>query len=214
MYHIHITLILFHDCQFLDTHFGWQGTLLITSGLALHLCVVGLLMKPKTTKAKTRNIMNFKVFRIKCFWILLLNNMFLMLGFIIVSVHLPAYGETKGLSSSEAGYLISYGGVASLLGRVINLGLIFIPRVTSSLVYSACILICSVSTCLLPFCENYMMLVVYSCVYNASMGCLWVKLPLVILDILDEELLASALGYTYMFEAVGALIGAPIAGKL
>ena len=207
-----MAIIYLFNLQFLNDLYGWQGTLLITSGVAFHLCVVSLLIKPEKTKQTSTNIMNLKVFKDKCFWLLINCNMIFMFGFIIVSVHLPAYAETKGLDSNKASYLISYGGVASLLGRVITLAIAFIPRVTSSMVYIACIMICSLSTALLPFCENYLTLVIYSCIYNASMGCLFVKLPLVLIDILDSDLLASAIGYTLMFESCGTLIGAPIAG--
>ena len=185
--------------------------MLLTGGIAFNLCVVGMLMVPHQ-EDKTGNALNLKVFQIKSFWLLIINNFLFMFGYIIIAVNLPAYAKTKGIDPDKTSRLISFGGVANLIGRCLIFVFVFFPFVTSTMIYAACFLLCSVSTALVPFCNTYELLIIYNCVYNIAMGCLFSKLPLVIIEIVKEDLLASALGYILMAEAVGTLIGAPVAG--
>ena len=108
----------------MDGMYGWRGTTLITGAIVLNISMLGLLMKSPSKKHKKRDkssgIFNIKVFRNISFFLFLLNNVIFFFGHSIVSIHLPAYAMHHGVSQDMAAYLVSIGGVASLVGRIVG----------------------------------------------------------------------------------------------
>ena len=183
------------------------------------MCIFGLLMKSpqhkKDEELKTSSsVFNLKVFRNISFVFFCLNNSFFFFGQSIISVHLPAYAMSLNISQHKAAYLVSISGISSSCGRFFGSGLSLSHRLSSINVYVICMALSSAATFLSPIAHDYILIALYSGVLSFLVGCFCVKLPDIVIQILNMKLLASGWGYMLMFEAFGALLGPPIAGKL
>lgn len=67
-------------------------------------------------------------------------------------------------------------------------------------------------TIICPFHDTYGWLLGYAAVFGFVMSCYGMML-VVIVEVTDVQYLTSALGYILIFEAVGTLLGAPVAGS-
>ena len=208
--------------QILGEHYGWRGTTLITGSIILNMCVLGLMMKSparsNTTsdafkKRSTTTVFNFKVFRNIHFLLFLLSNSFFFCGHSVMSVHLPSHAMILGMEQYQAAHLISIMGLANFAGRIIGGLLSLLHQISSMSVFVCSVIMCAISTMLCPLAYNYILITSYAGVFGLLVGCLCVKLPSVIIQILDVSLLATGYGCMLLFESVGTLLGAPLAGN-
>lgn len=89
---------------------------------------------------------------------------------------------------------------------------VFVPSFSAMNIYTTNIFLCAIITFLCSYGHSYVLIALYSAIFNMSVGCFCVKIPLVVIKILDIDLLASGYGYVMLFEAIGSLFGAPVAG--
>ena len=118
---------------------GILGSLVLTSGLMLNICVCGMLifkLRPKSTAAKSKHHNPESLARTKKvptltvqkqitilfsnvnFILLLFTNAMLYFGMAIAYTYLKAYAEQQGMSSSLGNTMMSVLGLCSLLGRL------------------------------------------------------------------------------------------------
>ena len=169
--------------------------------------------KDHEKKESSENVFNLKVFSNIHFVLFCLNNMFFFFGHSIISVHLPSHALSLGIESHKAGYLVSIIGLANFAGRILG-GVLSLTSVVSSMnIYVTCMLLCTAVTMICPLLNTYVMVAAYAGAFGLLLGCFCVKLPSVVIQILDVDLLASGYGYMLLFESLGSLFGAPIAGK-
>ena len=202
--------------QALAERYGWRGATLVTGAIILNLCTVGLLMKSPEKKVKKEkkdeNVFNLKVFKNISFVLFCINNAFFFFGHSIISVHLPTYALSLNVDRTKAAYLVSISGISSFGGRFIGGVLSLTHSISSMNIYVTSMLLCTAATLLCPLATSYTNVAVYSGAFGMLVGCFCVKLPSVVIQILDVDLLASAWGYMLLFEAIGSLMGAPLAG--
>ena len=219
--------------------YGWRGALMLQGGLVLQICVFGALMRPlpmlvpqsnmtshddmargtqsenekvvtiSETEAKTVT-WNLTIFKNNNYLMLLVNNFLFCIGMSIVYVHLGAYANTRGYSDDQAAILFSVVGVSNLVGRI-AFGL-FAMRVSATILYLVGHVAAGLVTLLVPFVTSYGGLVGYAAFFGFFSATIGTMLPHVIIAILNLELLQSAYGYVTVSEAIGMVLGAPLAG--
>ena len=157
--------------------------------------------------------MNLHVFRNTIFVILCLNNFFFYFGLSVVHVHLSAYASSIGFTEYHGAMLFSALGIANFAGCIM-LGLIGnTPCITSIALCTMSYFIMGASAIISPLIMSYVGLVLFAVVFGffrASCGTIYFQ---VMADILSVELLASCMGYSLVFAALGSLLGAPTAGR-
>ena len=104
-------------------------------------------------------------------------------------------------------------GLANFAGRILGGMLALTHRISSMNIYVTSMLLCTVATVCCPLAHSYLLVAAYAAAFGMLVGCFCVKLPSVIIQILDVDLLASGYGYMLLFEAMGTLLGAPMAGN-
>lgn len=109
--------------------------------------------------------------------------------------------------------LYSVVGGANFCGRVAFGLLANQKRVGSVLFYLLALGLCGLATCLCPLAVNYAGLVTYSFCFGFLSASIGPLTPKVMIDCLGSGPLASAYGYLLVFEALGQLTGAPVAGR-
>lgn len=205
--------------SFLIAHYTWKGALLITGGITLNLSVMGAILRPikhptESKKSSLSELCRCRVFRSPLYVTLCINNIFLCFGLSIVYVHLAAYAGSMGCGLESSALLYSVVGGANFCGRITFGALANQKRVGSVFFYLLALGLCGVATCLCPLAVNYAGLVTYAFFFGFLSACIGPLTPKVVIDCLGSGPLASAYGYLLLFEALGQLSGAPVAGML
>jgi predicted MFS family arabinose efflux permease len=214
----------------LEDAFGWRGSLLVLSGVTLNLAVIGVFIRPIKLKAEIEktdtnkneiktedtniwHMLDIYVFKNGRYLMLCFNNMMLMFGVSIVYVHLSAYAELQGINGTESAMLFSVIGIANFLGRIF-FGLAgHHPKVNVILAYIIAVFIGGVPIECLPVISDYPVMVTVSAIFGFFTGSFGTYLPDILITFLCLHRMPCGYGYLLIFEGIGQLLGAPIAGK-
>ena len=209
-------------------HYDYKGAILLTGGLCLNLVVCGALFRPVDTPTQLqssqletesplrrpkRKIFHFNIFKNITYVLLSLNNVFVTFGMSIIYVHFSAYAASVGHSDDAGALLISAIGISNFLGRLGFGGCAMLPRIRPIHLYTASFFISGVATVLLPIVSHYIALMAFAVLFGLTTAALGSLLPVLIVNCLSVDMLPSGYGYMLVFEAIGTLIGGPVAGK-
>ncbi|KAF7663827.1 hypothetical protein LDENG_00198880 [Lucifuga dentata] len=221
--------------QLLVETFAWRGALLIVGGLSFNIIPCGALIHTqKTSKApvkvdsKRRSSCSAVLQRISSYLelSLLCERPFLTytlavtlinVGFFVPYVHLVAHSHHVGFSEYQAAFIMSAGGAADILGRIVSgwfadLGhfrLIHLMTLWTSFT--------GIFMMLLPVSSiysSYPALMVMSLLYGFTSGALTSLVFSVMPKIVGLKRLTGALGLLHLLESGGGLVGVPLAGWL
>ncbi|XP_013414089.1 monocarboxylate transporter 13 isoform X2 [Lingula anatina] len=207
--------------------FGWRGALLLMGGIALHIVLFGFLMSPtiayagrSTTKKgpppthKKQMVTDPGILCNPHFDIYVFSLFLFAFGLSIVSVHLPALGNEIHLNADQRARLMSFMGMANLLGRII-LGIIGNSGKVG-VVLLHCIT-CGFSGLVMVFysqCHSFTALVLTSMAYGLFSCGFALFLSLVAIELLGLRNIAFGLGIAMMGVGFGLFTGAPTGGWL
>ena len=206
---------------------------MMLSGICLNMCVCGALLRPirldtphkfpnpkedlkireESREKKKTSLFNLSIFRNFHYLMLCLNNTFICYGLSVVYVHLPAYAGTLGFTENQGAWLFSVLGVSNFIGRIAFGLLAHIPAISSTSLYLCALSSVGVITLFVPLATSFSGLLAYAGVFGFLSAAFGALLPqVVVIVLLDLSLIASGYGYILIFEALGTLLGAPVAG--
>ena len=205
---------------------------MMLSGICLNMCVCGALLRPirldtshkspdtkedlktgaQNQEKKKTSLLNLSIFRNFHYLLLCLNNAFFCYGLSVVYVHLPAYAGTIGFTENQGAWLFSVLGVCNFIGRIAFGVLAHIPAIGTTSLYLCALSSVGVVTLFVPLATSFSGLLGYAGVFGFLSAAFGTLLPQVIVTVLDLSLMASGYGYILIFEAIGTLLGAPVAG--
>lgn len=158
-----------------------------------HYCIRQLSFK-EAIKTKTAMLI--------CLW-----SLFMSMPVDCYFIFVPLYSEDIGLSSKEAGLIVSVAGIAILLG---NLSLGFIADLLGNIrTLQLCMVVMTISMILLPFCKTVGSLLFVSVIFGQSMVSmsLYVSILADVYAKVAEESYFSIVGLALSFQTPGVLIG-------
>jgi predicted MFS family arabinose efflux permease len=206
--------------------FHWRGSMFISAGSALQLCVLGALMKPpkswadiqKQRRLKSKGSVNllsgFHIYKSSGMVLFFIHMMFVSAGFSVVYVHVTAITEALGgVSRTQATLAISLIGLSSIFGRLATGFTGQHKNVDTFLYYIVCMTMSGLSAILVPFLSLYPCIITWSVVYGFLMAPNIALQQIMILHFVDLADLNAAFAHAAVFTATGYILGAPIAGK-
>ncbi|XP_063446668.1 monocarboxylate transporter 12-like [Mytilus trossulus] len=176
-------------------------------------CRQSIIEKNKTVK----DYFDYTLLTNNRFLCLCISFMLATLGHSPASIMLPALAMQFSIRSKDAAILLSISGIADIIGRIM-LGILcdikFFKKNRQNL-YVIAIFTSGVSSICCVFASQYWHFVLYSCILGLFAGGSYNVLPPVILvDLLGIENLASSCGIALLFQGLGFLVGPPMAGFL
>ena len=139
----------------LISSYGWRGSNRVMAAFCLLCSLLGLIMAPNTRRRhvrdledKPRKLIDLTILRDVPFLLYIISNIPTVMAvyclyyylppvntiicFVVVNIHMVTLqlGESRGLSSDQASYLISVIGITNTLGRVLSGWISDIPRVS------------------------------------------------------------------------------------
>ncbi|GFS04293.1 monocarboxylate transporter [Elysia marginata] len=144
---------------------------------------------------------------------LAVSNFFTYLTFLMVPVYITDRAIESGVDKTKAALALSMYGAGNLVGRLGYGILADRCRIDSFISNAICLIICGISTCLSPLCGSDAVLHgVYGFVFGTFIGAHLILGPIILVELLGASMLSSSLGVSFMFRALGMLLGTPVAG--
>lgn len=197
-------------------HFAWRGTMLILSGIALNLCVCGMIMKPLKSDKEIKLMPMLSCFALRhpLFHGMCFANLFWSFGSTVIYMYLPSYAMSRGSSFEAAVFLVSCVGIASFASRMIFAFMgpnSTLDEVTSALCpVGLGVVITGISPLLF---KDYTGQIGYTLLFGFYSGFWTTFLSQVSRELLGPEYIAMGNGYLSFMIALGALTGGPLTGR-
>jgi len=203
--------------------YGWQWAITILGAFTLNLVACSATFSRPTVTDKhlwkagsekeieeNKSLLNLHIFKNLNYLLFCCASLLNCFGMSVMQVHLAQYSVTKGYTENESSFLFVIMGIASTLGQimwsVLQQTTGASPRIVYTVGYCLAGLICIV----LPFYDSLFWL--QGCIALHALLCPVVMIPVVIVDLLGPNMMASGYGNLLLFEAIGQTLGGPIAG--
>jgi len=161
-----------------------------------------------------RNIMDFSLMKDPVFLLLGLGNVFGMLGFYVPYIYIIDAAKIKGISETDAPFLISIIGIINTVGRLVVGWLSDFPFVDSLFVTNVCILVSGAAVFAVPLCFNYIGFCAVAAIFGLFSSAYIALTSIVLVDLLGIAQLTNAFGLLCFLRGIAAIAGPPIAGSI
>jgi predicted MFS family arabinose efflux permease len=205
--------------EYLITHFGWEGSMLILGGIALNICICGALLRPQTPAIKTKpdkkKKLNFKILKNSNLTLFLLHQILFTAASSVVYIHITAVIETlTGVSRTKSSLALTVIGISNFIGRIVHgaIGDLKSVNVISQYLTSYTILGCALI--IFPNVPFYPTLIVIGGIFGFLSAPYASLTQLIIVGYAGIENLKFVYGLFLFNCGIGLMIGAPIAGLL
>ncbi|KAK7488004.1 hypothetical protein BaRGS_00020749 [Batillaria attramentaria] len=158
---------------------------------------------PESARETLLQMLDFTILKNKAYVMILVGNIFAMLGFYVPFVFIPERATSLGIDEGRAAFLLSIIGITNTVGRVMTGVLANLNKIDSLVINNVAMLVCGLATFLCPFCDNYYLLSAY------------ISLSSILLcDMLGVEQLTNAFGFLTLARGVSSCAGSPLAGAI
>lgn len=219
--------------RYLDNEYGWKGMFMIQGGIALHICVFGLLYRPLPNRDENENPTkkvrrqssvhvpepnDWTFLRSAVFHFVSVNNFLFSFGSSIIYGHLAAYAQFHlQINKTDAAFLYSVIGISITIAKITQ-GLVadyhsvhpIFKAINQYIFFYA---IGGIATGFLLLDAGYAGLVVYCIFFGASLGANGGSLiPAILMEMFGQNKLSLPYGVVLAKMAIGQTLGAPAAG--
>ncbi|XP_063891500.1 monocarboxylate transporter 3 [Helicoverpa armigera] len=172
-------------------------------------------MCPVAVRRALATLLDFSLFKSLTFNILAISGFFTMLGFFVPFMYVQNRAYKSGAMENDLiDWLVASIGIANIIGRVLCGLVSSMPKVSPLLVTNIALTVGGISTMMsnISFSPYYQFL--YCVLFGFSVACFAALRSIVVVEYLGLERLTNCYGLFLLFQGIGALIGAPIAGML
>jgi len=164
--------------------------------------------------AKLKHYIDFSLCARPTFLALSGSVMLMAVGMPHILFFLPSYALNRGLSSTDASFLLSLSAVFDLGGRLIFGFVLDLKLFPNYVAYIAMIFLSGLAALLLPSASTFREIAVCMACYGVGTGAWFLMVPLLLAEHLGVEKIASSYGLVRLFQSVTNLCGPMISGYL
>merc|ERR1712071_457565 len=160
------------------------------------------------------NLLDFSLMKDPVFLLLGFGNILGMLGFYVPYIYIIDAAKLKGISETDAPFLIWIIGIINTVGRLLVGWLSDFPFVDSLFVTNVCIAVSGISVFFVPLCSDYISFCAVSAVFGLFSSAYIALTSIVLVDLLGIGQLTNAFGLLCFLRGISAIAGPPIAGSI
>ncbi|GAU97108.1 hypothetical protein RvY_08461 [Ramazzottius varieornatus] len=224
--------------QILLEEYGWQGSMLFLSGIALQCCIAGALMccpkkpppvvitlstpgrltpcLPPLLHQALMDMANLGIYMNPTFLAYSLASFVGSVAFLTPSFFLPDYAfkSYEGLDKETAAVVMTAVCGAGIFGRIFFGYLADHPNFDALGIHNVCIFTSGVMLALVPSCQSFTMLLIDGVFYGFFIAPYISLMSTILTSRLGLKLLPSAFGQTQLIAGVASMVGPPLHGML
>ena len=131
------------------------------------------------------------------------------------TIFFPALSMSRGLSSSQAAYLLSISGVVETISRLLSGFILEMPCIRSRrpVVYNGILVVIALVLPVMPLLQDFSHFAIIHSVYALLTGMILSQKCVILLDILGNEKMSSSFGLLIAFQGFGVVTGPPLSGR-
>lgn len=133
-------------------------------------------------------------------------------SFLLFVLSQVRHCQDLGISMENGAILVGYLAIAQTIGKIVFGRIADHPRVNRLYLYQMCLVVCSITTTLLPIMTSLQSIIVYCWVFGFHDGCFVLLIAVLTGDIVGKKNMSSAFGMMYSFSCVPMMLGPPVAG--
>ncbi|CAD0201865.1 unnamed protein product [Chrysodeixis includens] len=169
---------------------------------------------PEAVRRALATLLDVSLFKSVTFLVLAISGFFTMLGFFVPFMFVAPRAKAGGIDDNTAVWLVSTIGVANIVGRI-ACGLISsVPRVSPLWVNNLAVTAGGIASMVSGLSMSIYSQYLYSVIFGLAVACFASLRSILVVEYLGLENLTNCYGLFLLFQGAGALLGAPIAGKL
>lgn len=169
---------------------------------------------PESARDTLLQMLDFTILKNKAYVMILVGNIFAMLGFYVPFVFIPEKAMSVGIDGGRAALLLSIIGITNTVGRVLTGVLANMNKIDSLVINNVAMLLCGVATFVCPFCNDFVLLCIVSAVFGLSVAAYISLSSILLCDMLGIEQLTNAFGFLTLARGVSSCAGSPLAGAI
>ncbi|CRK86208.1 CLUMA_CG000154, isoform B [Clunio marinus] len=169
---------------------------------------------PPSFKAALSSMLDVSLLKDPAFMLIGISNLFGMAALYIPFFYLVDYASKNGIDKENSSLLLSIIGITNTFARILFGYISDFPSVDSLFMNNLCLVLCTVSVGLTPFCSSFTSFVIMSLFFGLAIAGYISLTSIILVDLLGLEKLTNAFGLLILFRGVAAIIGTPFAGAL
>ncbi|KAM3964962.1 monocarboxylate transporter 14 isoform 1-T3 [Aphomia sociella] len=169
---------------------------------------------PEAVKRVLATMLDVSLFRSPTFMILALSGFFTMLGFFVPYVYATKRARENNASQLACTWLVSAIGVANIIGRVLCGLVSSMPKVSPLWLNNIALSAGGIATIISGLCYHDVYQFGYCIIFGLAVACFASLRSILVVEYIGLEQLTNCFGLFLLFQGLGALLGAPIAGMI
>ncbi|XP_032516484.1 monocarboxylate transporter 3 isoform X1 [Danaus plexippus] len=169
---------------------------------------------PESVKRALATMLDVSLFRSPTFILLTMSGFFTMLGFFVPYMYVKQRAESNGIGKATSVMLVSAIGIANIVGRI-ACGLVSsMPKVSPLWLNNIALSAGGVATMMSGLSYEEYFQFGYCTIFGLAIACFASLRSILVVEYIGLEQLTNCFGLFLLFQGLGALLGAPIAGAL
>ncbi|XP_072021094.1 monocarboxylate transporter 13-like [Amphiura filiformis] len=189
--------------QVFINYYGWNGALLIISGLVANAAMFGALYR--VSPLELTNIRFIPILLANCLY---------GLAYVIILQYLPARAVDGGISEIKAAFLLSILGSVSVVVRFTHGYIIDYKILTARTLTALSFLLAAVACVFFPISDEYAILGILSALVGTASGVFNVTVPIVAKEYVGVKRVSGAVGFMLLATGAGVFVGLYLSGIL
>ncbi|VDI48296.1 Hypothetical predicted protein [Mytilus galloprovincialis] len=203
-------------------NYGYQGTLMISAAIALHVQISAVTFSQKrpeqgqilSLRKQISEMMDIDLIKTPAFTCSIISNILSTMGFYVPFAFLPNSAAHYGIDDISIPWLISIIGCSSSLGRPF-FGWMAVTFYRQKIVlYSFVLTGCGLSILMMQVWRKFYLLAIACALFGITSGGTVCLSTSILPDIVLPHSLCNSVGITLLFQGLGSIIGTPVAGGL
>ncbi|XP_071165308.1 monocarboxylate transporter 4-like [Mytilus edulis] len=203
-------------------NYGYQGTLMISAAIALHVQITAVTFSQKrpeqgqvlSLRKQISEMMDIDLLKTPAFTCSIISNILSSMGFYIPFAFLPNSAAHYGIDGISIPWLISIIGCSSSFGRPF-FGWMAVTFYRQKIVlYSFMLTVCGLSILMMQIWRKFYLLAIACALFGMTSGGTVCLSTSILPDIVLSQSLCNSVGITLLCQGLGSIIGTPVAGGL
>ncbi|XP_055353721.1 monocarboxylate transporter 2-like [Paramacrobiotus metropolitanus] len=135
-------------------------------------------------------------------------------GFFVPFVFIKAFVSERGITDSEATWVLMSISVTNTIGRIVVGFISDMPKVDPIVVACSALIVGGICTVFFPLMSTMALFVTYALIFGLSISAFAALRSIILVDLFGIAMLNNSFGLQMLFQGIAALVGSPIAGAL
>lgn len=169
---------------------------------------------PEAVRRALATMLDVSLFKSPTFVVLAISGFFTMLGFFVPYMYVASRAQEKGMATTAVKWLVPAIGISNIVGRILCGLISSVPKVSSLWVNNIALSAGGIACMVSGLSNDNIYQYGFCVIFGFAVACFASLRSILVVEYLGLEQLTNCFGLFLLFQGLGAMLGAPIAGML